>query len=177
MAKDVLVKTRFKTVPSLSPTYIQRSKSTHPAQILEIHPLMRHSSNPAAWPGLRLHGGAWAPPQQVRFNRNLDACPRPIFYMRHFRTFFLPVHKYSVFFYTIHRSAATQASVMLKFHSGGITVQALERTDAALRNVFSNVLPITRTAPPLDMSCIRCLHREGGQGTWRGEWPAACRPD
>lgn len=72
MAKDVLVKTRFKTVPSLSPTYIQRSKSTHSAQILEIHPLMRHSSNPAAWPGLHLHGGAWAPPLQVRFNRILD---------------------------------------------------------------------------------------------------------
>lgn len=132
MAKDVLAKTRFKTVPSLSPTYIQRSKSTHSAQILEIHPLMRHSCNPTAWPGLPFcMAAAWAAPQQVSFNRNLDACPRPIFYMRHFITFFLPVHKYSVFFYTIHRSAATRASVMLKFHSGGITVQALERTDAA----------------------------------------------
>lgn len=107
---------------------------------------------------------------------NLDARPRPIFYMRHFIAFFLPVHKYSVFFYTIHRSAATRASVMLKFHSEGITVQALERTDAAPRNVFFNVPPIMRAAPPpLDMSCIRCLHREGGGGTWRGErrpWPA-----
>lgn len=122
---------------------------------------MRHSGNPTAWPWLPVCMAAgWAPPQQVSFNRNLDACPRPIFYMRHFITFFLPVHKYSVFF--LHNpqicshSSLCDAQISFRRNHCASPRTNGRCSEKCLFQCSSNYAH----GPPLDMSCIRCLHRE-----------------